>query len=147
MPYEIKQKPKVFISHSKNKKILEQLKDMLSFGDFEHRLAIEEETMSIPVPEKIFGLMRECNCAIINISADEENKQENDSYKLNENVLIEIGGAYLHYNKRVILLVDKRLNLPSNLQGLYRFEYEGNELSWMVGMQLQKALTEFKKKI
>lgn len=137
--------PTVFITHSKNKKILEHLKQMLQFGGFEYKIAVEESTTSIPVPEKVFGLMQQCNCAIINVSADEEKKQSDDSYQINENVLIEIGGAYVHYDKRVILLVDKRLKLPSNLQGLYVFRYEGDEFSWEVGMELQKALSAFKK--
>ena len=60
------------------------------------------------------------------------------------NVLIEIGAAFLLYNKRIILLVDKRVQLPSNLQGLAVSYYEGDELSWETGMKLQKALTEFR---
>jgi predicted nucleotide-binding protein len=31
------------------------------------------------------------------------------------------------YNQRVILLADKGVTLPSNLQGIYRCEYEGDE--------------------
>lgn len=138
--------PKVFISHSKNENILEQVKAILEFGDFEYTVAEEVETASIPIPDKIFGLMRQCNCAIINVSADEEMKQD-ESYRINENVLIEIGAAFVHYDKRVILLVDKRIDLPSNLQGLYRCEYEGKELSFTIAMKLQKALTEFKKSL
>jgi len=74
-------------------------------------------------------------------------KRDDDTYRINENVLIEIGAAFVHYDKRVILLVDKKISLPSNLQGLYRFEYEGDELSFTVAMKLQKALTEFKKSL
>ncbi len=59
--------PKVFISHSKNENIIEQLKTILEFGDFQSTIAEEVETASIPIPDKIFGLMRECNCAIINV--------------------------------------------------------------------------------
>lgn len=137
--------PKVFISHGKNQNILDQMKTILEFGSFEYIIAEEVETSAIPIPDKVFGLMRECNCAIINVSADEEMKQGDGSYRINENVLIEIGAAFVHYNKRVILLVDKRIDLPSNLQGLYKCEYEGNELSFLVAMKLQKTLTEFKK--
>lgn len=144
---ETKQIPRVFISHSKNKNILDQLETILEFGKFEYIIAEDVETAAIPIPDKIFGLMRQCNCAIINISADEELRQEDGKYRINENVLIEIGAAFVHYNKRVILLVDKRLLLPSNLQGLYRCEYEGDELSFMIAMKLQKALTEFREKI
>lgn len=139
--------PKVFISHSKNQNILEQIKDMLEFGNFEYIIAEEEETSAIPIPDKVFGLMRECNCAIINVSADDENKRDDGAYRINENVLIEIGGAFVHYNKRVILLVDKRIVLPSNLQGLYRCEYEGDELLWNVAMKLQKVLADFRKSL
>lgn len=89
--------------------------------------------------------MRRCNCAIINISADEQEKLPEGSYKINENVLIEIGASFLMYNQKVILLVDKRMELPSNLQGLYRCEYEGNELTWDTGLKLTKALQDFRK--
>lgn len=138
-------KPKVFIAHSKNKKILEQVKQILEFGQFEPVIAEEVETSAIPIPKKIFGLMRECNCAIINISADEQEKLADESYKINENVLIEIGASFLMYDQKVILLVDKRMELPSNLQGLYRCEYQGNELSWDTGIKLTKVLQEFRK--
>ena len=137
--------PWVFISHSKNKKILEQIKQMLSFGNFNFEIAEERETPAIPLSDKVFGLMRKCNCAIINLSADEEKKQ-GESYGINENVLIEIGGSFLHYEKRVILIIDKKFKdiLPSILQGLTAIFYEGDELSWNDGMRLQKALTEFR---
>ncbi len=137
---------KVFISHGKNKKILGQIKTMLEFGNFIPVIAEQQETTAIPVPEKIMKSMRECDSAIINISADEMIKDEegNEGYKINENVLIEVGSAFVLYDTKVILLVDKRIHLPSNLQGIYRSEYEGDELSWDSGMKIQKQLTEFK---
>jgi hypothetical protein len=137
--------PWVFISHSKNKKILDQIKQVLAFGNFKYEIAEERETTAIPLSDKVFGLMKNCNCAIINISADEEKKQ-GETYGINENVLIEIGGAFLHYEKRVILVIDKKFQdvLPSILHGLIAIFYEGNELSWNDGMRLQKALTEFR---
>lgn len=144
IPEEVK-KPRVFISHSKNKKIVKQIKQILDFGQFENVIAEERETTAIPIPEKVFGLMRNCDCAIINVSADEQEKREDGTYGINQNVLIEIGAAFLMYNKKVILLVDKRIELPSNLQGLYRCEYKGDELTFNTAMKLQKALSEFRK--
>lgn len=138
-------KPRVFVSHSKNKKIVNQIKQILDFGQFENVIAEERETTAIPIPEKVFGLMRNCDCAIINVSADEQEKREDGTYGINQNVLIEIGAAFLMYNKKVILLVDKRIKLPSNLQGLYRCEYKGDELTFNTAMKLQKALSEFRK--
>jgi len=139
---------RVFISHSKNKKILDQIKQMLEFGKFEHRVAEEKETPAMPLSDKVFGLMLECNCGIINISADTEGT-ENGSPDINQNVLIEIGGAFLHYSRRIILVIDRRLkdHLPSILQGLTAIFYEGDQLSWNDGMRLQKALTEFRRNL
>ena len=137
--------PTVFISHSKNALILEQLKTILDLGQFKYKIAEEEETTAIPIPEKVFGMMRACNCAIINVSADESEKKQDESYGVNDNVLTEIGGAFLAYQKKVILLVDRRVKLPSNLQGLYRCEYEGEELAFSTYIKLEKALVEFRK--
>ena len=137
-------KPRIFISHSKNMKILTQIKSNLEFGGFSYNVAIETETTAIPIPEKIFGMMRGCNCAIVNVSADEQERREDGSYGINANVLVEIGAAFLAYNQRVILLVDKRLTLPSNLQGLYRCEYTGDELDSGAVTRLQKGLLQFR---
>jgi predicted nucleotide-binding protein len=67
------------------------------------------------------------------------------NYVLNENVLIEIGAAFVLYERRVVLVWDKRLPVPSNLQGLYRCEFEGDEMSWSAGMKLMKAIQGFKR--
>jgi predicted nucleotide-binding protein len=137
-------KPRIFISHSKNMKILNQIKSNLEFGGFSYKVAIETETTAIPIPEKIFGMMRDCNCAIVNVSADEQEKRSDESFSVNPNVLVEIGAAFLAYNQRVILLVDKRVMLPSNLQGLYRCEYQGDDLDSSSVTKLQKGLLQFR---
>ena len=92
--------------------------------------------------------MLDCNCAIINISADEERKQE-DSFEPSSNVIAELWGAYLYYKKRVILVIDKRLKdkLPSILTGLTAIYYEGDQLSWSDGMHLQASLSEFRNQL
>jgi predicted nucleotide-binding protein len=65
--------------------------------------------------------------------------------KINNNVLIEIGAAFVLYDQKVVLLWDKTLKVPSNLQGLYRCEFEGNQLSFVVGTKLAKAIKNFRK--
>lgn len=137
--------PRVFISHSKNQKILSQIERILKFGQFDYEIAVKTETTAIPIPDKVFGSMRSCNCAIINISADEQEKRGDDTYGINQNVLIEIGAAFLLYNRKVILLTDKRVTLPSNLQGLYCCNYEGDDLGYEGSLKLQEALMNFRK--
>ncbi len=136
--------PKVFITHGKNMEIVDQIKTMLELANLQYEVAVEEESTAIPVPEKIFTAMRECNSAIICVTADEDNKNEDGLYTINQNVLIEIGAAFVLYDKKVVLVWDKRIPVPSNLQGLYRCEFEGNELSWSSGMKLMKAVNKFK---
>lgn len=135
---------RVFIGHGKNKHIVEQVKTMLDFGNYKYEVAEETETTAIPVPQKILEAMRRCNAGIISISADEQEKLENGRYSVNKNVLIEIGAAFVLYDRKVVLVIDRRVDLPSNLQGLYKCEYEGSELSWEAGVKLQKAITEFR---
>lgn len=138
---------KVFISHGQNTELVDQVETVLGLSDIDSEVAAKEETSAIPVPDKVFGAMRNCNAGIIIVSVEEGNKDSDDNYVINNNVLIEIGAAFVLYDRRVILLWDKRLYVPSNLQGLYRCEYEGDDLNWNAGMKLMKAIKEFKKEM
>jgi predicted nucleotide-binding protein len=136
----------VFVSHGKNEVVLDQAKELLELGEFNPIVAVEEETGAIPVPDKVFDAMRVCSAAIICVTADaDQGPDEEGEYDVNPNVLIEIGAAYVLYERRVILLWDKRVRVPSNLQGLYRCAFEGDELTWSAGTRLQKALLAFKR--
>ncbi|QYK49796.1 MAG: nucleotide-binding protein [Phycisphaeraceae bacterium] len=134
---------KVFISHSKNMEVVEQVKEILGLYDINFELAVEEETTAIPVPDKVLDAMRRCTAGVMVVTADEQSKTGTE-YTINNNVLIEIGAAFVLYNKRVVLLWDKRLRVPSNLQGLYRCEFEGNELSFAIGTKLAKSVKNFR---
>jgi hypothetical protein len=140
----VSQKLRIFISHGGGMEMVDQVQTMLGLADMEGEVAEKEETTAIPVPEKVFAAMRRCNAGIIVVSVDETNKDSDGKYALNDNVLIEIGAAFVLYDRRVVLLWDKRLQVPSNLQGLYRCEFEGSELSWDAGMKLMKAIQKFK---
>ncbi len=138
--------PRIFISHSNNQEIVEQIKTMLDLADVDFEIAEEEESSAIPVPEKVFSAMRKCNAAVICVTVDEHEKREDGTHGINQNVLIEIGAAFVLYDKKVVLIWDKTVAVPSNLQGLYRCEFGGNELSWTAGMKLMKAVSGFKAK-
>jgi predicted nucleotide-binding protein len=138
---------RVFISHGKNKQIVKQLKEILTFGNFEPVASVERETTSISVPEKVFEDMRSCAAAIIHVMSEEEclDVTGNRRTLINQNVLIEIGASIALYGKNFILLVQKGLELPSNLQGLYRCEYLGEKLDYEATMKLLKIFTEMRK--
>jgi predicted nucleotide-binding protein len=140
------EKPKVFISHGKNKKIVEQLKEILTFGQFDVIVSVEKESTAISVPDKVFSDMRDSDAAVIHVEGEREllDKGGNVHHIINENVLIEIGAAIALYGKKFIILSEHTVKLPSNLQGLYRCNYEGKELSYEATMKLLKAFNEFR---
>jgi hypothetical protein len=136
---------RVFIAHGKNMRIVEQVQTVLDLADITSEVAEEEETAAIPVPEKVLTAMRRCGAGIICVSVDDRRRDDGGQYTVNENVLIEIGAAFVLYDQRVVLLWDRRLSIPSNLQGLYRCEFEGEELTWDAGTKLMKAIQGFKR--
>jgi predicted nucleotide-binding protein with TIR-like domain len=144
LPISDTERQKVFISHGKNTALVEQVETMLGLAEITSEIAVKEETAAIPVPDKVFSAMKRCHAAIIVVAVEEANKRPSGEYGINENVLIEIGAAFVLYDRRVVLLWDKRLPVPSNLQGLYRCEFEGDELTWGAGMKLMKAIKGFK---
>lgn len=137
---------KVFITHGRNKALIDPLKQLLAFGNFEPVVAIERESLSKPVPDKVLDDMRKCSAAIIHVDAEMKmtDTEGNEQIVLNPNVLLEIGAAMALYGRRFILLVREGVRLPSNLQGLYEVRYEGPKLDSDATIRLMKAINEFK---
>ena len=136
---------RVFITHGENMKILEQVKELVTYGKFEPVVAMEHETPAQPVPEKVMSDMRTCRAAVIHVSGETVlfDEEGNAVPQINGNVLIEIGAAMALYADKFVLLVEEGLKLPSNLQGLYECRYSGDELTMTATMKLLKALNEF----
>lgn len=143
---EKKQNRHVFVSHGSNKKIVDQLKDMLIYGEFEPVISVDRETTSKPVPDKVLDDMRSCGAGIIHVGVEKviTDTDGEEHRQLNSNVLIEIGAAMALYGRNFILLVEEGTKLPSNLQGLYEVRYEGTTLDATATMRLLRAFNEFK---
>lgn len=137
----------VFITHGKNDKIVEQVRELLVYGKFEPVVSVETHTVSKPVPDKVLDEMRGCSAAVIHVGAEKvliDEKGEQHPV-LNPNVLIEIGAAMALYRRNFILLVERGTELPSNLQGLYEVRYEGDGLDHEATMRLLKSFNDFQK--
>ena len=137
---------RVFISHGKQRAIVSQIKEILAYGSFEPIVAAERESTAIPVPEKVFEDMRSCGAGVIHVGAEGKyvDRDGKEQTKLNDNVLIEIGAAMALYGKKVILLVEKGVTLPSNLQGLYRCDFAGDRLDYESTMKILKTFNQFR---
>jgi predicted nucleotide-binding protein len=139
---------RVFISHGKNRKILEQLKTVISYGNFDPVVSVDNETVSKPIPDKVLDDMRSAAFAVIHIE-DEKTLLDEAGEKhvyLNQNVLVEIGAAMALHKGRFVLLVKDGVQLPSNLQGLYQCRYTGETLDFDATMRLLKAFNDFRGK-
>ncbi len=139
---------RVFITHGRNHKVLDQIKEIVAYGNFSPVVAQERESTAKPVPAKVMEDMRSCQAAVIHVSAEGTYNDSNgvEHPRINENVLIEIGAAMALYRGNFILVVEDGLAMPSNLQGLYECRYAGDELNTTATMKLLKAFKDFRDK-
>ena len=137
---------KVFITHGKNRELVEPIKKLLEFGELTPVVSVERQSVSKPVPEKVMDDMRVCGAAIIHVDADRTivDNEGNEHVLLNPNVLIEIGAAMAFYGRRFILLVKDGVKLPSNLQGLYEVRYSNETLDAHATIKLLEAIKDIK---
>lgn len=139
---------RVFITHGKDKSFVEPVKKLLKFGELEPVVAVERQSVSQPVPDKVMDDMRSCGAAIIHVDVEQKlvDKDEKEHVVLNPNVLIEIGAAMALYGHRFILLVRTGVTLPSNLQGLFEVRYDGDTLGGDATIRLLEAINDMKSK-
>lgn len=138
---------RVFITHGKNHKVVEQIRKILLFGKFEPVVPVDLQTVAKPIPDKVMDDMRGCAAAIVHVGA-ELRLMDSDGHEhaqINPNVLIEIGAAMALYKRRFVLLVERGVNLPSNLLGLYEVRYEGEQLDHEATMKLLEAFNDFRR--
>jgi Predicted nucleotide-binding protein containing TIR-like domain len=141
---------RLLISHSKKPEIVEQIQLALSLADIESAVAEREGACAAggeggetgPVAEHILYAMRQCDAAIIIVAAEDCAEDQTGRPSLKEDVLVEIGAAFVFYDRRVVLLWDASVPVPSNLQNLSRCRFEGGKLTWETGVELLKAIKE-----
>lgn len=137
---------KVFITHGKNRELVEPIKKLLEFGEMTPVVSVDRQSVSKPVPEKVMDDMRACGAAIIHVDVDQTitDSAGQETVLLNPNVLIEIGAAMAFYGRRFILLVRDGVKLPSNLQGLYEVRYAGEAMDASATIRLLEAIKDIK---
>lgn len=143
---EDERRRRVFITHGKNRDLVDPIKKLLEYGELEPVVAVERQSVSKPVPEKVMDEMRSCGAAIIHVDVDRTIKDAEGTAHvlLNPNVLIEIGAAMAIYGRRFILLVREGVSLPSNLQGLFEVRYQAQTLDADATIRLLEAIKDIK---
>ncbi len=142
-------KLRLLISHTKRTEVIKQLEVALSLMEIQSD-AVEREAESSaaaasgPVAEHLLKAMRQCNAALLVVSTDDCIHEESDGMSLREDVIVEIGAAFVFYERRVVLLWDERVPVPANLRGLNRCQFSGGTLDWEDAVRLMRAIRELK---
>jgi predicted nucleotide-binding protein len=141
-----KDNKRVFITHGKKRDIVQQMKVLLEYGEFEPVVAMDKQAGAVTLSDKVIDEMRACSAAIIHVNVENKliDAEGQEHQKLNDNVLIEIGAALALYGHNFILLVESGAKLPSNLDGLYQVRYSGEGLDHESTMALLKAFAGFR---
>jgi predicted nucleotide-binding protein len=121
----------IFVGHGKNKRPLEQLKQILDQYRIPHKIAVDEANKGRPISQKVADLMKECGAGILIFTADEEFKDEtgNMVWKPSENVVFELGAASVLYGGKIIIFKEEIVDFPTNYRDIGYITFEKDSLS------------------
>lgn len=122
-----------------------QLQALLELVGIESELLEREANATLTMSESAFETMRRSDAGLFVVTPEDCQLDEQGSWLLKPEVQAEISAAYLFYNRRVLLLWNERVPVPSDWQQLTRCTFVGDELTWETGLQLTKALLAFKR--
>lgn len=140
---ELSGKMRVLISRRKDALLIKQIQLTLEVAEIESEVSRRVLGGAEFMSEELFQLMRRCDAAVIVVTTEDCRTDDAGKAVLDEGLMMEIAAANVHYNRRVILLWDESVPLPSRLRDLCRCEFAGDQLTWDTGMQLLKALKKF----
>lgn len=120
----------IFIAHGKNKKPLDQLKNILTEFKIPYKIAVEEPNLGRPISKKVRDIMESCNCAILIFTADEEfkDKDGNTIWRPSENVIYELGASGYLYDNRIVIMKEEEVNFPTNFKDIGYISFEKDKL-------------------
>lgn len=135
---------RILISHNLKSNIALHLQELVKLMGIESEVVQRQAGDGFPLAEDMLQALRHCAAAIIIISHEDCHVDEEHRVLINESSIAEIGAAYVNFERRVQLVWDKNIPLPTNLKALPFCELEGDELpSWNLGLQLIKSIKDF----
>ena len=132
---------RMFIAHGKNRKPLDQLKDILDEWKVPYLVAVDEPNAGRPISAKVAETMRKCSAGIFIFTADEEstNGEGDVVSRANYNVVYELGAASLLYDRRIVILKERGVPFASDFSDLGWIEFEKDDVR-SVAMDLLKEM-------
>lgn len=135
---------RILISHNLKSNIALHLQELVRLMGIESEVVQRQAGDGFPLAEDMLQALRHCGAAIIIISQEDCHLGEENRLLINESSIAEIGAAYVNFERRVQLVWDKNIPLPTNLKALPFCELDGDELpNWNLGLQLIKSIKDF----
>jgi hypothetical protein len=136
------QRLRVYISAPIGATVIGRIQDALQVADIVGEIVDRRADADELIPERTCQAMRRCEAGIIVVGPEDYETGAGGEATLKPSTLVEIGAAYVHYARRLVLLRDPRVRLPPNLEG-FCYELDGEELTWEMGLQLVRAVKYF----
>lgn len=120
----------IFIAHGKNRKPLEQLKNILNMWKVPYLVAVDEPNAGRPISIKVAEIMRASTAGVFLFTGDEEFQNELGTLvkRPSENVIYELGAASLLYGQKIVILKEAGVTFPSDFSDLGWIEFEKDSL-------------------
>jgi hypothetical protein len=123
---------RVFISHYQTPNLLKHVTNALELADMQYETIDRAALAGFSIDETLAPLKR-CHAAVLLITDN----------AVDDLLLIQMGAALVHFERRLLLVTKKGLRLPVGLEGTSRCEIE-DEFTWDTGLELMRSLKRFK---
>lgn len=134
----------IFISHRQQHELVGQVQEILRLMDARSIVIQRDDTTAHRVAQQTLAALRECQAAIMIISAEELQRTEVGQFVLDEQLRLELGAACALYDQQIILVWQSSNPLPDDLRDLHHCCLAGHDLTLENGlhfMQLIKIIT------
>ena len=120
----------IFIAHGKNRKPLEQLKEILNSWKVPFMVAVDEANAGRPISEKVADTMRQCSAGIFIFTSDEHFRDDAGTMvsRPSQNVVYELGAASLLYGRKIVILKESDVTFPSDFSDLGWIKFDKDAL-------------------
>ena len=118
---------RVFVSHHQTPGLAKHVTNALELADLQYETLNRAEHAF----DETLAALKRCDAGVFVITA------------VDDQLLMQIGAALVHYEQRLLLVVKKGLSLPVDLGGASRCEIE-DQFTWESGLELMRALKRFR---
>ena len=129
--------PRVLVSHGGDVKAVERILEMLELVGLPFDVIERNSERNLPLSDQTIAAIQRCNIgAFLLCSEDFDASQKGIC---GNGLLIEIGAAFVHFDRRVILVFKGNRSLPPDLQQLQTCRYE-SDVTWEVAVELARKI-------